>query len=298
MKVGFVSIVGKPNAGKSSLLNAILGKKVSIVSNVAGTTRIRVMGVKNLEDAQIIFVDTPGFMKRPKDLMEEYMVKAAKESLEDVDVLLFVLDAKTGITEEDLNLFKILKRDYSDKKIIGVLNKIDSISKEQVLELIEEVSKIFALEEIVPVSATKNTNIDELLKTIVKYLPEQEIKMFEHEEDASLPLRLHVSEIIREKVLQRTYQEVPHSVMVITDSIEPAKNNKDMIVIKARILVDRENLKPIIIGKNGQNLKKIGTEARKELEFLLGKRVFLELTVEATNWRTKPEYVKYMGYMG
>jgi small GTP-binding protein domain len=116
MKVGFVSIVGKPNAGKSSLLNAILGKKVSIVSNVAGTTRIRVMGVKNLEDAQIVFVDTPGFMKRPKDLMEEYMVKAAKESLEDVDVLLFVLDAKTGITEEDLNLFKILKRDYSDKK--------------------------------------------------------------------------------------------------------------------------------------------------------------------------------------
>ncbi|WP_337954071.1 MULTISPECIES: GTPase Era [unclassified Hydrogenobaculum] len=156
MKVGFVSIIGKPNAGKSSLLNAILGKKVSIVSNVAGTTRIRVMGVKNLEDAQIIFVDTPGFMKRPKDLMEEYMVKAAKESLEDVDVLLFVFDVKTCITEEDLNLFKILKRDYSDKKIIGVLNKIDGISKEQVLELIEEVSKTFALEEIVPVSATKN----------------------------------------------------------------------------------------------------------------------------------------------
>ncbi len=298
MKVGFVSIVGKPNAGKSSLLNAILGKKVSIVSNVAGTTRIRVMGVKNLEDAQIIFVDTPGFMKKPKDIMEEYMVKAAKESLEDVDVLLFVIDAKTGIQEEDLNLFKILKRDYKDKKIIGVLNKIDTISKEEVLELIEEISKTFGLEEIVPVSANKGTNIDELLKTIVRYLPEQEFKMFESEEDAGLPLRLHVSEIIREKVLQRTYQEVPHSVMVITDSIEPAKGNKDMIVIKARILVDRENLKPIIIGKNGQNLKKIGTEARRELELILGKRVFLELLVEATNWRTKPEYVKYMGYMG
>jgi GTP-binding protein Era len=297
MKVGFVSIVGKPNAGKSSLLNAILGRKVSIVSNVAGTTRIRLMGIKNLEDAQIVFVDTPGFMKKPKDLMEEYMVKAAKEALEDIDLILFVMDAKSKITEEDLNLFKILKRDFKDKKIIGVLNKIDTVSKEEVLELIEDISKTFGLDEVVPVSATKATNINELLKTIVKYLPEQDMRMFENEEDASLPLRLHVSEIIREKVLQRTYQEVPHAVMVATDSIEPSKNNQDMIVIKARILVDRENLKPIIIGKNGQNLKKIGTDARKELEFLLGKKVFLELTVEATNWRSKPELIKYMGYM-
>jgi len=297
MKVGFVSIVGKPNAGKSSLLNAILGRKVSIVSNVAGTTRIRLMGIKNLEDAQIVFVDTPGFMKKPKDLMEEYMVKAAKEALEDIDLILFVMDAKSKITEEDLNLFKILKRDFKDKKIIGVLNKIDTVSKEEVLELIEDISKTFGLDEVVPVSATKATNINELLKTIVKYLPEQDMRMFENEEDASLPLRLHVSEIIREKVLQRTYQEVPHAVMVVTDSIEPSKNNQDMIVIKARILVDRENLKPIIIGKNGQNLKKIGTDARKELEFLLGKKVFLELTVEATNWRSKPELIKYMGYM-
>jgi len=297
MKVGFVSIVGKPNAGKSSLLNAILGRKVSIVSNVAGTTRIRLMGIKNLEDAQIVFVDTPGFMKKPKDLMEEYMVKAAKEALEDIDLILFVMDAKSKITEEDLNLFKILKRDFKDKKIIGVLNKIDTVSKEEVLELIEDISKTFGLDEVVPVSATKATNINELLKTIVKYLPEQDMRMFENEEDASLPLRLHVSEIIREKVLQRTYQEVPHAVMVVTDSIEPSKNNQDMIVIKARVLVDRENLKPIIIGKNGQNLKKIGTDARKELEFLLGKKVFLELTVEATNWRSKPELIKYMGYM-
>ncbi len=298
MKVGFVSLIGKPNTGKSSLLNAILGKKVSIVSDVPGTTRIRIMGVKNLEDAQIIFVDTPGFMKRPKDIMEEYMVKSAKEVLQDVDVILFVFDAKTGIEQEDLNLFKILKRDYEGKNVIGVLNKIDLIKKEGVLELIKDISDTFNIQEIIPVSATRSANIDELLKTIKKYLPEQEFRMFEQEEDASLPLRLYASEIIREKVLQRTYQEVPHAVMVIVDSIEPAKSKEDMLVIKARILVERENLKPIIIGKSAQNLKKIGTEARKELEFLLGKKIYLDLRVETQSWKTKPEYVKYMGYMG
>ncbi len=294
MKVGYVTIIGKPNAGKSTLLNAIFDRKLSIVSTVPGTTRVRIIGVKHLPDAQIVFIDTPG-IKRAEDLLEKQMISIARDSLEGIDVILFVLDIKTGIEKEDLDIYNDYLKDKDN--VIGVINKIDKHSHEEILRFIEEVSKKFPnLKEIVPVSAAKKVNIDELLKTIKKYLQEGE-PFYEKDTVLDMPFSL-VSEIIREKAITKTYQEVPHSIAVVVDSIREGDKNKDVLVIDARIITDRENLKHIIIGKNGFKIKSIGEDARKELEIITGKKIFLNLRVEAKErWKDKLDLIRSFGYV-
>ncbi len=295
-----MAVVGKPNVGKSTLFNAILGTKISIVSKVPGTTRIRVLGVKNVpKEAQIVFLDTPGIYK-PKDELHRSMIGMAVQSLKDADVILFMVDCPKGWTDEDEEVFQSYVKEFSSQKtLILAINKIDLLSPSTlVLPMIEEIHKKHPeFKEIVPLSALKQANIDELLKVIIKYLPEGE-PLFPEDMITDLPLRVLSAEIIREKVLQKTYQEVPHRVAVRTTQIKQGDKNPDVLVISAEIVVDRENLKPIIIGKKGQRLKQIGKMAREELELITGKKVYLELFVKVErDWRKRPELIKNFGYL-
>jgi len=299
MKVGFVSIVGKPNVGKSTLINYLTGTKVSIVSPKPGTTRIRVLGVKNIPgEAQIIFLDTPG-LYRPKDALGEAMLRIAKSTLEESDVILFMIDAEEGWRKSDQHVWEEhIKPLYPEKPVILVINKIDRIGDaKNVLPLIEEIhTRNPEIKEIVPISALKGSNVDELVKTIIKYLPEGE-QIFPEDMITDLPLRIMVAEIVREKVMLLTREEVPTSVAVAIHEIKEGDVNPDMLVIKGDIVVDRENLKPIIIGKKGQRLKQIGKLAREEIELITGKKVYLELWVKVKEkWRKRPELVRSFGY--
>lgn len=299
MKVGYVAIVGKPNVGKSTLLNNILGTKVSIISPKAGTTRMRILGIKNIPDkAQIIFLDTPGIYEPKKsDILGRSMVEIAKQSLEEADVILFMIDATEGWRQRDEEIYRNFIKPLS-KPVVIVINKIDKMGPaKNVLPLIEEIHKRHnELTEIVPISALKGANLEELIKTILKYLPEGE-PLFPEDMITDLPLRLLAAEIVREKAMMLTREEVPTSIAVKIDEIRPGDANPNMLVIIGELIVDRENLKPIIIGKKGQRLKEIGKRAREELELILGRPVYLELWVKVIpDWRRRPEYVRLFGY--
>ncbi|MFN7065573.1 MAG: GTPase Era [Aquificaceae bacterium] len=299
MKVGYVAIVGKPNVGKSTLLNRILGTKISIISPKPGTTRIRVLGVKNVPNkAQIVFLDTPGIY-RPKDALGEAMVEVAKASLEDADLILFMIDAEDGFREDDRQVFESHIRPYAEKKPVFLLiNKVDRVGGvENLLPLVEDLSKKYPfLKEIIPVSALKGYNVEELLKTIIKYLPEGE-PFFPEEMVTDLPFRLMAAEIIREKVLLKVHQEIPQGVAVMVTEVSGGTHDPNLLVVKAEIIVDRENYKPIIIGKGGQRIKTIGKMAREELELITGRKVYLELFVRVKpDWKKRPELVKSFGY--
>ncbi|WP_457600550.1 GTPase Era [Hydrogenivirga sp.] len=302
MKVGYVAIVGKPNVGKSTLLNNLLGRKVSIVTPKPGTTRIRVLGVKNIpETAQIIFLDTPGiYQPKGADALGKAMNQLARQSLEDADVILFMIDAEEGWRRRDEEVFQNYVRPYTESKpAILVINKIDKLGPaENVLPMIEEIHKKHPeFREIVPTSALKGANLEELEKTILKYLPEGE-PLFPEDMFTDLPLRLLAAEIVREKVMLLTREEVPTAVAVVVTEIKPGDADPNVLVIKADIIVDRENLKPIIIGKKGQRLKQIGKLAREELELLTQKKVYLELWVKVKpDWRRRPELVRTFGYL-
>ncbi len=302
MKVGYVTIVGKPNVGKSTLLNNLIGRKVSIVTPKPGTTRIRVLGVKTIpETAQIVFLDTPGIY-RPKgsDALGRAMIEMAKQSLEDADVILFMIDAEEGWRRRDEEVFQSYVKPLSDSKpVILVINKIDRIGPaKNVLPLIEEIhSEHPEFREIVPVSALKGANLDELEKVILRYLPEGE-PLFPEDMVTDLPLRLLAAEIVREKVMLLTREEVPTAVAVVITEIKPGDVDPSILVIKGEIVVDRENLRPIIIGKKGQRLKQIGKLAREELELITGRKVYLELWVKVKpDWRKRPDLVKTFGYL-
>ncbi|WP_340689891.1 GTPase Era [Hydrogenobacter thermophilus] len=299
MKFGYVAIVGKPNVGKSTLLNQIIGTKVSIVSPKPGTTRIRILGVKNIPDeAQIVFLDTPGIY-RPKDALGEAMVQVASASLQDADIILFMIDAEDGWLEDDELVFSnYIKPLAQEKHIFLVINKVDRVGHvSQALPLAEEIIKKHGeFKEVVPISALKGYNIDELLKTILKYLPDGE-PLFPPEMLTDLPLRLLAAEIVREKVLMKIHQEIPQGVAVVITEISEGTHDPSVLVIKGEIVVDRENYKPIIIGKGGQRLKSIGKLAREELELITGRKVYLELWVKVKpDWRKRPELVKSFGY--
>lgn len=301
---GYVTIIGKPNVGKSTLLNIILGKKTAIVSSIPGTTRFSIAGIKNLSNAQIIFFDTPGIYE-PKNELEKRMYQYAYDSILDADVILFLINANEGFLEVDnkiLEKFKqILKennKDLGNINILCVLNKIDLVKSSGLIEeRISEIKNNYPFfKEIVTISALNNTNIDLLLEKIVNYLPLQE-KLFEDEDAFKLPLKLHISEIIREKIFQNVYQEVPRSTAVIIENIGEGKVNKDMVVIEATIVVERENHKAIIIGENGRKLKQIGSQARLELEQLLKKPVYLSLYVKVKEkWTKKTDFISQLGF--
>lgn len=294
MKCGYVTILGRPNVGKSTLLNTILKQKISIVSPKPATTRIKVIGIYNDENGQIIFIDTPGFEEGKYEL-GRFMLKSILASLEETDIILFLIESK-GWTNEDEKILDVIRKNKNKKVILGI-NKIDILKyKEELLPLIDESSKKFNFAEIVPFSALKNKNIDSLIKAIYQHLPNSE-QLYPVDMVTNIPLEYQLAEIIREKILQKTFKEVPHSVAVEIEEIKEGEKNKDILVIKANIIVDRENLKSIIIGKDGKMLKMIGKSAREEMEILLNKKVYLELWVKVIeDWRNKSDVFRKFGY--
>lgn len=282
LKFGFVAITGRPNVGKSTLLNNLVGSKMAIVSPKPQTTRVQIMAVKNLEEVQIVFLDSPGIHK-PLHKMNERMMKHVFSSLELADLILLMVDVTQRFGKGDEHTISILEK--IEKTRFLLFNKVDLIKKELILPMIDHWRKLLPFNEIIPISALKGTNLDTLESLIIKYLPESE-KIIE-ETGLKKPTKFFLSEIIREKILHYTEDEVPYSVAVIVESFE---DKKDIIYINATIIVDKESHKPIIIGKGGEMLKRIGTMARKELEFLFGKKVFLELWVKVEKgWRDQDE---------
>ena len=286
-KSGVVAIIGLPNVGKSTLLNQILGTKVSIVSPKPQTTRFNVRGIFTRDNVQIIFIDTPG-IHDPKDLFNKFMVKEAINVLEDVDAIVWVMDVTRRLPEEE-KILEIIKQ--VNKPTILVLNKIDLIKKAELLPIIDYFSKLYEFKAIIPVSALKNDGIDLIIKELIDVIPEGPF-FYEPDQITDLPLRLLIAEIIREKIFLNTFEEVPYCTAVYVENIEE-RPEKNLLYIQAIIYVERESQKGIIIGKNGRMLKKIGTLAREELEFLLGKKIYLDLWVKTLeDWREKEYYIR------
>lgn len=290
MRSGFVSLVGRPNVGKSTLMNSIVGKKVAITSSKPQTTRNIIQGIYNDSETQIVFVDTPGIHK-PNHKLGTYLNEQAYFSINDVDVILMVLDINSEFGKGDN--FVLEKVSLAKKPVILILNKIDKVSNEEILKKIDEYKDIYDFAEIVPVSALKSNNIKELVKTIRKYLPDN-IKYYGDDQFTNKPITFMISEIIREKVFELTDEEVPHSITCVVENIE---KKKDSYYILASIIVDRDSLKKIVIGKGGDKVKKIGILSRKELEELFNKKVFLELYVKTIpKWRDKEKYLQEFGF--
>ena len=290
MKVGFVSIVGRPNAGKSTLINSIIGSKVAIVSDKAHTTRNNIQGIYNDDDSQIIFIDTPGIHK-PMHKLGKYMNSQSYYSIEDTNVILFMVDATEKIGKGDKFILEKLKE--VDSNVFLVLNKVDRIKKENLFPMIEEYNKLFDFKEIIPISALKKDNIDDLIKTIKKYLDEGE-RYYSEDYYTDKSINFMVSEIVREKVLNLTHEEVPHAVTCVLEKYEEEKNS---IHINVLIIVEREGIKRILVGHSGSMIKEIGIEARKDIEELVGKKVYIELFVKTVNnWREKDKYLTEFGF--
>ena len=290
MKSGFVSIVGRPNVGKSSLLNSILERKIAITSNVSGTTRNIIQGIYNDDDCQIIFIDTPGIHK-PVNKLGTMMNKKAYTMIDDVDIVLFLIDVTKDFGKGDNFILEKLK--LLNKPVLLVLNKVDLIDKRKILDLINRYKDLYDFKEIIPISATKYDNIDDLIKTIKKYLPHNE-KYYNDDEITNISKNFLIAEIVREKLLNLTTKEVPHTITCVVESFEDMDNYIDIGVL---IIVDRDNLKKIIIGKNGSMLKKVGILARVDIEELLGKKVNLKTYVKTIeDWREKEKYLNELGF--
>ena len=291
MRSGFVSFVGRPNVGKSTLLNSILGKRVAITSDKPQTTRNMIQGIYNDKDTQIVFVDTPGIHK-PKSKLGRVLNKQAYFTINDVDIVIMVVDIAEKIGTGDKFVIDILKN-IKDKPVFLVINKIDKLPKEEILKKIDEYQKLYDFAEIIPVSARKKDNTDRLLEVIKNYLPDN-IKYFDDTTITSSSPSFIISEFIREKVLDLTSEEVPYAVTVVVDSLE---EDERTMSIAATVVVDRENLKKIIIGKNGSMIKEIGIRSRKEIETYFNKRVYLELFVKVVpKWRDKEKFLNMIGY--
>ncbi len=293
-KAGFVALIGRPNVGKSTLLNYVLGTKLSIVSPKPQTTRMRILGVKHDTDAQIIFLDTPGIQKG-KDILTKTVVESAVASMEEADIIVMIIDAEKGWTKEDEQLLHNYVEKLN-KPTILVINKIDRVRKEQLLPLIEESSKKYDFKEIVPLSALKGTNVDRFVEVLKKYLP-QSPPLFPEDQITDLPLKFYIAEIIREKIFNFTREEVPYSVAVEIESIREGEKNPNVLVIDAVIYVERQGHKGILIGKKGEMLKKIGKAAREELEHQFQRKVFLNLWVKVKEkWKEDIRLLKMLGY--
>lgn len=289
MRSGMFSITGRPNVGKSTLLNRILDKKVAIISDKSGTTRNIILGVYNDSDSQIIFVDTPGIHK-PHNKLGSILNKKAYIMTNDADVILFVVDISKGLGKGDEFIIDKFRNDQS--KVILILNKIDQIDKNKLLEEINKIKDLYEFLEIIPVSAKNDINIKELIKTLKKYLP-NEGKYYEDNFITNQPNSLIITERVREKIFNMTFDEIPHSITCVLETYEELDNIINMGIL---IIVDRDNLKKIIIGKNGSMLKKIGTSARIELEEYFNKKIFLSLYVKTIDdWRNREHYLNELG---
>jgi len=290
-KSGFVVITGKPNVGKSSVLNWFFGEKIAIVSPKPETTRDNIRGILTTENAQAVFIDTPGIHKAHLKLGKE-MVKRAKAALGDADLLLVVIDAASGIDEDDEKLFDSVKE--LGIPALALLNKVDAMKKGKLLPMIEDLSRNYHFLDIIPISALRGDNMDVVKEKVLKDLPEGE-KYYPDGQATDRDIKFRVSEIIREKALILTRKEVPHSIAVLTEEMIP-KEEKGIIYIKACIYTERPSQKAIIIGHGGSMIKEIGTLARKEIEDLLKKKVFLDLWVKVIKkWRSDPNAIKRFG---
>lgn len=290
MKSGFITIIGRPNVGKSTLLNSIIGEKVAITSNKPQTTRNAIQGIYNDIDAQMVFVDTPGIHK-PKYKLGEFMNKESYNTLSDIDIVLFMVDSSKKLGPGDKFILEKLKN--IKVPVFLLLNKVDIIKKESLFQMIEEYNKLYDFKEIIPLSALKRDNLDDLIKTIKLYLKEG-IKYYEDDMYTDKSINFMICELVREKVLRLTREEVPHSVTCVIENYE---DNKTSIHINVLIIVERVGTKKILVGHNGKMIKQIGIDARGEIENLTGKKVYLELFVKVVkNWREKEKYLAEFGY--
>ncbi len=290
MKSGFVSLIGRPNVGKSTLLNSILKEHIAITSNKAQTTRNIIQGIYNEEQCQIVFVDTPGIHK-PINRLGKILNKQASSLTKDVDVILFLVDASTGIGAGDKYILETLKD--NEIPVILVLNKIDVINEEKLLVTIDTYKDIYPFQEIVPISAKTNDNVEHLIHVIKNYLTDN-CRYFDPLYLTSSSKYFLVSEYVREKLLDCTEEEIPHSITCVTTKYEELK---DIVNINVDIIVDRDAIKKIVIGKNGSRLKNVGILARQDIEHLIEKKVYLELYVKTIkNWRDKERYLNELGF--
>lgn len=292
MKSGFVSFIGRPNAGKSTLLNRLVGEKVAIVSDKPQTTRTRILGVRNYPDAQVVFLDTPG-IHRPLHRMNVRMVDAAVQTIGEVDVLGLVVDVTESIGRGDRYVFDLVKD--ATAPVFLILNKIDLIKKVKLLPLIDAYSKEGTFAEIIPVSASTGVNVDRLERALIDRLPEGPA-LYPEDYLTDQPERVMASEIVREKVLQFTHAEIPFSSAVVVERFEEPTEPKGLLRLFCTIVVERESQKPIVVGRNGEMIKRIGTAAREELERFFATRVFLDLHVRVrADWREDERVLRELG---
>lgn len=291
-KSGFISIIGRPNVGKSTFLNRVIGQKIAIMSDKPQTTRNKVQGVLTTNDAQLVFIDTPGIHK-PKHKLGDFMMKVAQNTLKEVDLVLFMVNAEEGYGRGDEFIMEKLKS--IGTPVFLVINKIDRIDPDQLITVIETYREKLEFAEVVPISALEGNNVERLLQQIKEYMP-QGPQYYPADQVTDHPERFIVSELIREKALHLTREEVPHSIAVVLDKMAPMED-KDVIHVMATIIVERDSQKGIVIGKRGSMLKEIGKRARVDIENLLGSKVFLELWVKVQkDWRNKMSQLRDFGF--
>lgn len=291
-KSGFISIIGRPNVGKSTFLNRVIGQKITIMSDKPQTTRNKIQGVYTTDESQMIFIDTPGIHK-PKHKLGDFMMKTATNTLKEVDLILFMINAEEGFGRGDEYIIEKLKEVKTP--IFLVINKIDRIHPDQLMLLIDQYKDLLEFAEVVPISALEGNNVDRLLEQIEKRLPEGP-QYYPADQVTDHPERFIVSELIREKVLHLTREEVPHSIAVVIDKIAK-RDGKDMIDVMATIIVERDSQKGIVIGRGGALLKEVGKRSRHDIENLLGSKVFLELWVKVQkDWRNKASNLRELGF--
>ena len=289
-KSGFVALIGRPNVGKSTLLNFLVGQKVAIMSPQPQTTRNKISGIYTDDQEQIVFIDTPGIHK-PKNKLDDFMDKSSYSALDEVDVVLFMVEPEPA-GKGDQYIAELLKK--IKKPVFLVINKIDKVHPDKLLSIIDSYRNLGDFAEIVPISASQGNNVSELIKTIAKYLPEGP-QFYDADQLTDRPEYFIVAELIREQVLKLTHEEVPHATAVVVDRMRDHEGGK--LQIEATIYVERPGQKGIIIGKKGQMLKQIGIAARQEIEALLGEKVNLRLWVKVQkNWRSDPAFLKSIGY--
>lgn len=290
-KSGFVSIIGRPNVGKSTLMNEVIGQKIAIMSDKPQTTRNKIHGVYTTPTSQIVFIDTPGIHK-PNSKLGNFMMRAAEGTLNEVDAILFLVDVVEGIGGGDRYIIEQLKKVTTP--VILVLNKIDKVHPEQLLPIISKYQKLHDFSQIVPISAIQGNNVTTLLEQVIQYLPEGP-QYYPEDQITDHPEQFICSELIREKILHVTREEIPHSIAVYIEDMK--LDNKGIVHISAVILVERDSQKGIIIGKKGALLKEIGKKAREDMEKLLGSKIFLEMWVKVQkDWRNQDRMLKELGF--
>lgn len=291
-KSGFVSIIGRPNVGKSTFVNRVIGHKIAIMSDKAQTTRNKIQGVMTRDDAQIIFIDTPGIHK-PKHKLGDYMMRVAKNTLSEIDAIMFMVNVNEDIGRGDEYIMEMLKNVKTP--IFLVLNKIDLVHPDTLMPKIEQYQSYMDFTDIIPISALEGLNVDHFIDVLKSFLPEGP-KYYPDNQISDHPEQFVVSEIIREKIIHLTSEEIPHAIGVNVDRM--IKEDEDRVRIEATIYVERDSQKGIVIGKGGKKLKEVGKRARRDIEMLLGSKVYLELWVKVQrDWRNKVNFIRQIGYV-